>query len=262
MTGKLRIGLLNIMPEAEKYELSILKLLTHPSINVELVLIKVNNHAYKSSDKYHLNKHYISFDKAIENKKLDGLLLTGAPVETMSFENITYWNELLEIFEYAHQNVISTLGLCWGGIAIGKYFGIEKTIFTNKIFGVFTSEYLQKQHWMTENNISVFNCPQSRYAGLNETDLSNAAKMNRIRLLAYSDEAGHTIFESTDQRFVAHLGHPEYDINRILFEYERDALKKLNLVPSHFNVASPTDNWGESSQNFFSSWLQMINKKN
>ena len=261
MDKNLRIGILNIMPEAEKYEIILLKRIAQQAISVEIVLIKANNHAYKTSDKQHLEKFYLTFEQAIEYKKLDGLIITGAPVETMSFENITYWNELIEIFDYAQYNIISTMGLCWGGIAIGKYLGIDKALFTEKLFGVFPSKYLQKKHWITETGNPIFDCPQSRYAGLNEKELAIAEKNGRICLLANSEEAGHFVFESYDERFIAHLGHPEYDTNRIVSEYERDALKGLNHIPLHFDVKNPINTWQKSGVNFFAKWMQKIDEK-
>ncbi|MFZ4413998.1 MAG: homoserine O-acetyltransferase/O-succinyltransferase family protein [Bacteroidales bacterium] len=260
MRKKLRIGLLNIMPEAEKYEINILRLMEKQPIFIETVLIKVTNHAYKSSDKQHIKNHYVTFWQAIENKNLDGLIVTGAPVENMDFEKITYWDELCEIFAYAQQNIISTMGICWGGIAIGKYFGINKVILPKKLFGVFTSECFQKEHWMYDKAMPLFDCPQSRYAGLNEEELAIAKKNGTIRLLVNSEEAGHFIFESSDGRFIAHLGHPEYDINRIVFEYTRDQLKGLNHIPLHFDVNNPVNNWYQNSFNFFGRWLEMIMK--
>ncbi len=261
MGKKLRIGILNIMPEAEKYEISILKLIAKQAIPVETILIKVKNHAYRSTNKQHLEKFYLAFDQVIDTKKLDGLVITGAPVETMPFENITYWNELVEIFKYAQRNIISTMGLCWGGIAIGEYLGINKIMYSEKLFGVFPSEYLQKNHWVTNDTNRVFDCPQSRYAGLNENDLITSEKNGTIRLLVNSAEAGHFIFESSDNRFIAHLGHPEYDTNRIVSEYERDTLKGLNHTPLHFDVKNPVNTWQKSGMDFFAKWVQMIKEE-
>ncbi|MFZ4413364.1 MAG: homoserine O-acetyltransferase/O-succinyltransferase family protein [Bacteroidales bacterium] len=258
---KLRIGLLNIMPEAEKYETKILSMITQQSNTVEIVLIKSSFHSYKSTDKHHLDKFYCTFGQAIANKKLDGLIVTGAPVELMPFENITYWNELIEIFNYAQKNIISTLGICWGGIAIGKFLGINEIILDKKLFGVFPSTYHQEKHWINNSSKSVFDCPQSRYASLNEKELELAENNGSIQLLVDSTEAGHFIFESSDERFVAHLGHPEYDIQRILSEYERDQIKGLNLIPQHFDVKNPVNTWQENSLAFFGKWLEMINNK-
>ncbi len=255
---KVRIGILNIMPEAEKYEKYLINSIANQNISVDIVLIKAKNHTYTSSDKAHLDKFYINFDKAIETKKLDGLIITGAPVETIPFENISYWSELIEIFDYAKHNIINTLGICWGGIAIGKYLGINNTIFKNKLFGVFSSEYLQKNHWINNCSTKIFNCPQSRYAGLNENELLIAENNDLIRLLVNSGEALHYIFESSDERFIAHLGHPEYNTTRILAEYNRDKLKGINNIPQHFDINNPVYSWQKSSIDFFTNWLNMI----
>jgi homoserine O-succinyltransferase len=257
----MRIGLLNIMPEAEKYEELILTLLLRQAIDIEIVFIRAKDHAYKSSDKTHLEQYYITFEEAVEKQKLHGLILTGAPVETFTFENINYWTELLEIFEYAKHHIISTMGLCWGGIAIGKYLGIQSEQFNDKLFGVFPSTYLIPNHWLCHAANSHFHCPQSRYAGMNEAALIKAAKNSKIRLLANSKEAGHYIFESTDERFIAHLGHPEYNTKRIVAEYKRDVIKGLNHIPKHFDVINPVNIWQEHGNEFFSNWIQMINKK-
>ncbi|MEI6696860.1 MAG: homoserine O-succinyltransferase [Bacteroidota bacterium] len=261
MRNKLRIGLLNIMPEAEKYETKILRMITQQLISVETVLIRSSFHAYKTTDKHHLEKFYSTFGQAIANKKIDGLIITGAPVELMPFENITYWPELTEIFNYAQKNIISTLGICWGGIAIGKFLGINEIILDKKLFGVFPSTYHQEKHWINNSSKPVFNCPQSRYAGLNEEELELAENNGNIRLLVDSSEAGHYVFESSDERFLAHLGHPEYDIQRILSEYERDQIKGLNLIPQYFDVKNPVNTWQQNSNDFFSAWLQMIQRK-
>ncbi len=261
MRKKLRIGILNIMPEAEKYETILLKRIAQQVIPIEIVLIKAKNHAYKTSNKQHLENFYLTFEQAIETKKLDGLIITGAPVETMPFKNISYWDELTGIFDYAQHNIISIMGLCWGGIAIGKYLGINNILFPNKLFGVFPSEYLQKKHWITNDTNRIFHCPQSRYAGLDENELAVAEKNGTIRLLVNSKEAGHFIFESSDERFIAHLGHPEYDANRIVSEYERDRLKELNHIPLHFDVNNPVNTWQQSGIDFFAKWLQMIKEK-
>ncbi|MCX6232258.1 MAG: homoserine O-succinyltransferase [Bacteroidetes bacterium] len=254
----MRIGFLNIMPEAEKYEKYIFNLLERQSIPIEIILIKAKNHSYKSTNKKHLDKYYITFDQAIENQKLDGLIITGAPVETFPFEYITYWQELIEIFEYAKHNILSTMGLCWGGIAIGKYLGINSVQFNEKLFGVFPSVYLKKEHWMTDLTNREFDCPQSRYAGMNEEELLEAEKNGIIRLLVNAEEAGHYVFESIDERFIAHLGHPEYDTKRIIAEYERDIIKGLNHIPMYFDVKNPVDTWQNHGNDFFSKWIKKI----
>ncbi len=261
MVKKIRIGLLNLMPEAEKYEKYLMEMFAFQTIHVETVWIKATQHAYKSSDKKQLEKVYVTFGQAIEKEKLDGLIITGAPVETLPFETITYWNELIGILDYSQQHIISTMGICWGGIAIGKYLGIDNKLLDEKLFGVFSSEYLQKEHWITDSKHTVFDCPQSRYASMDENALIATAKNGNIRLLVNSEEAGIYVFESADGRFLAHLGHPEYDTDRIVSEYKRDALKGLNHIPLHFDVNHPVNTWQQNGKDFFGKWLEMISLK-
>ena len=253
--------MLNIMPQAEKYEPSVRRLIENRPSAVETVLIRSALHAYKSSDKKHLAQFYVTFDRAVDGKKLDGLIITGAPVGAIDFENITYWNELKSIFDYARTGIAGTLGICWGAIAVGKYLGADRTMLADKLFGVFPARWLVKKHWSCGGSKSPFNCPQSRYASLDERDLARLKKEGALRLLAGSGAAGHFIFESADGRFAGHMGHPEYDTDRIMFEYRRDQLKGLNLVPAHFEVGRPRDTWSGASLGFFGRWLKMLEAK-
>ncbi|MBA4311401.1 MAG: homoserine O-succinyltransferase [Chlorobiaceae bacterium] len=257
----LRIGIFNVMPEAEKYEFSILRSIGNSNISVIPAWIRATNHNYKSSDKDYIKQWYLTFEEAIKNEPLDGLIITGAPVETIPFEAVTYWKELLEIFSYANTNIVSTLGICWGGLAIAKIFGVEKINYAKKLFGVYASKNLNRNHPITDGLNDTFYCPQSRYAGFNENDLRIAADAGKINLLAHSEEAGHFIFESGDGRFIGHLGHHEYDAERIVFEHFRDIQKGLESAPANFDVNNPKNTWWEEGNEFFARWLKSIYSK-
>jgi len=257
----LRIGIFNVMPEAEKYEFSIVRPLGGSTIIVIPVWIKAKNHSYKSSDKDHIKKWYLTFEQAIKYEPLDGLIITGAPVETIPFEAVTYWEELKEIFGESWKNIISTLGICWGGLAIGKMFGVEKINYAKKLFGVYAAKNINRNHRITGGFNDIFYCPQSRYAGFNENDLRIAADSGKINLLAHSEEAGHFIFESGDERFIGHLGHHEYDAERIIFEYFRDLQKGLENAPVNFDFNNPVNVWRENGNEFFFRWIQSIYTK-
>ncbi len=250
------LAIINIMPEAEKYEELLLTALLTTDLYVEINFVKLNNHTYKSSDKNHLKKYYSSFDK-IEEEKIDGLILTGAPVELMDYESITYYNELLGIFNFAETNIKSTLGICWGAIFTGHYLGIDKLHYTDKLFGVFPSKNFSNTKWYNPEK-TMFYCPQSRYSGLSEPDLNKAVKAGKINILAYSEEAGSYIFETVDHKFVSHLGHPEYNTERLVFEFLRDQEKQLNHIPQYFDVNHAINNWHSHSTGFFNSWLKLI----
>jgi homoserine O-succinyltransferase len=257
----LRIGILNIMPEAEKYEFSIARQIGISNIPVIPAWIRATMHNYKSSDKDHIKKWYSTFDKAIKNEPLDGLIITGAPVETIPFEAVTYWEELKEIFSYAQKNIFSTLGICWGGLAIAKMFGVEKINYAKKLFGVYAAKNLDRNHPITGGFRDIFYCPQSRYAGFNENDLQIAADAGKINLLVHSEEAGYFMFESGDGRFTGHLGHHEYDVERIVFEHFRDIQKGLESAPANFDLNNPKNIWWKEGNEFFDRWVRYIYSK-
>ena len=258
----LRIGILNIMPVAETYEFSLVHPLGRSVLQIEPVWIKLHTHSYSSSDPVHLEHFYVHFEDAISHGKLDGLLLTGAPVEDLPFENVHYWGELTRILKYAHNNVPSTLGICWGGLALAKFLGIEKVQYPKKMFGVYETVNLDRHHRITGDMDDVFWCAHSRHAGVPDDVLERERDKGVIRLLAHSEGAGYTIFESADQRFLIHLGHPEYEPERIIHEYKRDVEKGRTDVeaPLNFNIDKPTNTWRSHRNEFFSQWVKYIHE--
>ena len=133
----LRIGILNIMPRAESYEFNLLLPLGRSILQIDPVWIRLESHAYGSTGEEHLARFYVPFKRAVRDAALDGLIVTGAPVEEIPFEKVHYWDEVSSIFGYAREHVVSTLGICWGGLALAKAVGIEKTLYPQKVFGVF-----------------------------------------------------------------------------------------------------------------------------
>ncbi|NLG16935.1 MAG: homoserine O-succinyltransferase, partial [Fibrobacter sp.] len=221
----LRIGVLNIMPKAESYEYSLLHPLGRSIMQIEPVWIKLRTHHYTSSDSDHLKRLYVPFDEAVGKNHLDGLIVTGAPVEEIPFEEVNYWEEVKRILKYAHNNISSTLGICWGGLALAKFMGMEKTVFPEKIFGVYETVNLDRNHPITGEMDDKFWCAQSRHAGFPDSMLEQERDRGNISLLAHAEGAGYTIFEGTDRRFLVHLGHPEYEPTRLVEEYLRDKNK-------------------------------------
>ncbi|MBN1575887.1 MAG: homoserine O-succinyltransferase, partial [Chitinispirillaceae bacterium] len=198
----LRIGILNIMPRADTYEFSLLHPLGRSVMQIEPVWIRLDTHTYSSTDPVHLERLYVPFKEAVDKQHLDGLIVTGAPVEEIPFEEVSYWNEIRRILRYARKNIPSTLGICWGGLALAKYLGIEKMLNRNKIFGVFETVNLDRSHPITGEMDDRFRCAQSRHAGISDEVLEAQSDKGNIHLLAWSKEAGYTIFESADQRFL------------------------------------------------------------
>jgi homoserine O-succinyltransferase len=256
----LRIGIINIMPQAERYEYHLLYPLGKSVLQVSPVWIRLKNHAYKSSDPEHLKNYYVSFEQAIEQGPLDGLIITGAPVEELPFEAVTYWEELEEILGYARTGISSTMGICWGGLALAKTMGIEKMLYPQKVFGVYETRNLKRNHPITGDFDDVFYCPQSRHAGIHDILLEEAAKDKEIDLLAHADGAGYVIFGSSDGRFIMHVGHPEYEAERIAVEYFRDRKKGRSDVPEprNFDVDNPRNRWRMHCLDFFAQWIRFL----
>ncbi len=257
----LRIGILNIMPKAETYEFSLLHPLGRSVLQIEPILIRLKTHEYTSSDQAHLEKLYVTFQDASE-MHLDGLIVTGAPVEEIPFEKVSYWEEIKRILKYARNNIASTLGICWGGLAIAKFLGIEKTVFEKKLFGVFQMTNLDRSHPITGELDDLFWCAQSRHSGIPDDVMELERDRGTINLLAYAKETGYAIFESADQRFIIHLGHPEYEPRRLVEEYGRDvgAGRKDVDLPKNFSVDNPVNTWRCHRSEFFSQWIKYIHE--
>jgi homoserine O-succinyltransferase len=256
----LRIGILNVMPRAESYEFSLLQPLGRSIIQIEPLWIRLEQHNYSSSNSDHIRNLYLTFEEAVRRHPLDGLLLTGAPVEEIPYEDVRYWAELVQILSYARKNVASTLGICWGGLALAKLVGIEKSALPKKLFGVFQNRNLERDHRITGDTDDVFWCPQSRHSGIADEVLEHARDSGVVRLLSHSPETGYTIFESADQRYLMHLGHPEYEPERLVFEYRRDVAGGRSDVepPAHVDLEKPINTWRSHRNEFFSQWLKLI----
>ncbi len=256
----LRIGILNIMPQAETYEYNLLFPLGRTLVQIEPIWIKLKDHKYKSSDKNHLESLYVTFEEAVSKKHLDGLILTGAPVEEKKFDDITYWKEVTEILKYAKGNIASTLGVCWGGLALAKFMGIEKVVYEKKLFGVFEIDNINRDHNITGELDDKFWCPLSSHSGLTDVALEQAQKEGKVNLLAHSKETGYVIFESTDKRMIAHLGHPEYDSYRLIEEYERDVKRNKKGVekPKNIDMKNPINRWRGHCLEFYSQWIKYV----
>ncbi len=256
----LRIGILNIMPKAEAYEYSILFPLGRSIIQIEPVWLRLHSHNSRSSSLSHLDNLYVTFDEAIRHRGFDGIVVTGAPVEELDYHQVSYWPELQEILTHAGKHIVSTLGICWGGLALAKFIGIEKTAYKKKLFGVFSLKNLQRRHRITGELDDMFWCPQSRHSGITDSDMEDASRDGAVNLLAYSEQGGYTIFESADERFMMHLGHPEYRAGRLIEEYQRDVqLGRKNIdPPANIDLERPVNTWRSNALEFFQQWVKHV----
>jgi len=256
----LRIGILNIMPKAETYEFNILSPMGQSILQIIPVWIRLRNHEYASSDQKHLARHYLPFDWAYAIAALDALVITGAPVEELSFSQVTYWEEIRGIIDMARQSVASILGICWGGLALAQYLGIEKVNYPKKLFGVYPVRRLVERHPIVGGLDDVFACPMSRHAGISDAAAEAAAAEGKIRLLARGDRGGYAIFETPDHGMVMHLGHQEYNTGRLLDEAERDRKAgRADVGPLEgLDPSAPLNSWRANRNVFFDSWIKFV----
>jgi homoserine O-succinyltransferase/O-acetyltransferase len=258
----LRVGIINIMPRAETYEELLLRPLRASALSFEAVWIRLTSHVSTSSDAEHLRRHYVTFDELGGCAAVDGLILTGAPVEELPFEDVRYFHELRSILEQARRERVGTLGLCWGGMAIGHLLGLSKLSFEEKLFGVFEQRCLDTGSDLTRDFGGSFPCAHSRHSGISDGELERASDAGQVRLLAHGRETGYSLFESPDGAFVAHLGHPEYPARRLLEEWERDtAVGRTDIpAPRNFDRLAPRATWQPHCDRLFYNWLVRIGR--
>lgn len=254
----LKIALVNLMPTKEVTETQILRLLANTPIQIEISLIRLESHVAKNTDYEYLQKFYIPSSE-IKNKKFDGMIITGAPVEQLEFEQVDYWDELCRIMDYAKKNVFSTLYVCWGAFA-GLYhlYGVRKYPVPKKLFGIFMNNTLVKNDPIVRGFDDTFPIPQSRHATFKKDDIR---KNKNLVVLAQSQEAGITLVKSKDNREIFMTGHLEYDTNTLADEYFRDLEKGLeidipkNYFPNNNPCIMPSSYWRSTAHLFYSNWL-------
>jgi len=253
----LRIGILNIMPEAENYEYSLLHPLGRSVLQIVPIWIKLRSHNYTSSNRTHLDNLYVYFEDALKEGPIDGIIITGAPVEQLEFEEVRYWEEIKSILTICRKKVPRTMGICWGGLALAYLENIPKINFEKKMFGVFETLNLDSKHEITGALDDVFWIPQSRYAGISKHELEAAAESNIINLLAYSPEVDdYPIFETKDKKCIINLGHFEYERNRLEEEKIRDKDNPNAGEPKNFDVNYPLNRWRGQRNEFFGQFVR------
>ncbi len=251
----LRIGILNIMPLGKQYEFNLLHPLGLSPLQIEPIWIRLKSHSYKTWDLDHLRNLYVNWEEAMSPNPLDGLIITGAPVEHLPFEEVNYWKEFVTLIEESKQKCASTLGLCWAGFAMAYMAGVEKKNFNKKLFGVYPMRSLVPGHSLMGTQDDEFLCPQSRHAGLPDFEMERAEKQGKLRLLAHGEEVGYTIFETPDQRQLMHLGHPEYNVARLRAEMERDKKRGDVPPPENFDLEKSNTSWRSHRNLLFQQWL-------
>ena len=257
----LRVVLLNLMPTKIATETQILRKLSNTPLQIEITLLRMASHDAKNVSEQHLEEFYRTFDD-IAHEHFDGMIITGAPVELLDFEEVDYWPELCQIFEWSRTHVHSTLHICWGAQAgIFYHYGVQKHELPAKMTGVF--EHHQIQAKLTSPLLRGFDdrfwAPHSRYTEVRAEDIEAHPA---LELLAVSDEAGVYAAKSTDSRHFFVFGHPEYDRATLNAEYERDlgrmgdkAPKPAHYYPDGDPSQAPQSNWRAHAQLLYTNWL-------
>ena len=254
----LKVAILNVMPLKEETELQLLRVLSNSPLQVDVTFLNVKSHISQNTSASHLNKFYSHYEE-IKDQKFDGLIITGAPVEQLKFEEVDYWEELCNIMEWSKKNVTSTLHICWGAQAgLYYHFGIEKHELPKKLVGIYPHRVLNRKEPLVRGFDDVFYAPHSRYTGVSTEDVENNSN---LKVLAKGEEPGIYICMSEGGKQVFVTGHPEYDRYTLRNEYDRDMKKGLNPdIPFNYfpddNVENkPLLQWRSHSINLYSNWL-------
>ena len=257
----LQIVVVNLMPNKIRTETQFARLLGNTPLQIELELVHTKTHESKNTSKEHMLAFYKTFDD-IKNRKFDGMIITGAPVEQIEFEEVEYWNELCEIMEWSKTHVTSTFHICWGAQAgLYYHFGIPKHPLDKKLFGVFEHQVEHKSSILFRGFDDVFFVPHSRHTTVLREDIE---KVKELKILATSDRAGIYAVSTDRGRQVFVTGHSEYDFDTLKAEYERDKALGLpidvpeNYFPNDDDTKTPVVKWRSHANLLFSNWLNYI----
>ena len=256
----LKFVIVNLMPTKIETETQLLRLISNTPLQIEVTLLKMDTYKSKNVSEEHMETFYKTFDD-IKDERFDGMIITGAPIETLDFEDVIYWEEIMKIMEWSKKHVFSVLHICWGAQAgLYHHYGIKKYQLNKKIFGIFPIKLEEKY----ENNElfrgfdEIFNMPHSRHTKIEENDI---LKETELEILAKSDEAGVSIIRSKDKRKIFLTGHLEYDRFTLEKEYERDISqnKKIDVPFNYYPEDDPTKkpifNWKAHANLLFVNWI-------
>ena len=254
----LKIIILNLMPTKLETETQLLRLLSNSPLQLDIDFLQVKSHKAKNVSRIHMAKFYNTFDD-IKDNKYDGMIITGAPVEQLEFEQVDYWEELCMIMEWSKKNVYSTFHICWGAQAgLYYHYGIKKYPLKKKMFGVFPHKSLDITHPLMRGLDDVYYVPHSRHT---ETRLQDIALVKQLQVISYSEISGVHIISDMDCRQFFVTGHSEYDRDTLAKEYFRDKEKGLdidvpyNYFPNDDDKSVSIMSWKSSANIIFSNWL-------
>ena len=254
----IQILILNLMPLKEDTELQLLRSLSNTPLQVDVAFMRMSTHRSRHTSMSHLNKFYQSFAE-LKEQKFDGLIITGAPVEQIPFEDVDYWDELVKIMDWSTQNVTSTLFLCWGAQAgLYHFFGLPKVQLEQKLFGLYRHRVSNRKIPLVRGFDDVFLAPHSRHT---DVPMEMIRQCSELTVLAESDEAGLFLAMAHEGRQIFVMGHPEYDRMTLDTEYKRDLAKGLPIQPpaNYYRDDDPSNRpdllWRATANNLYTNWL-------
>lgn len=254
----LKIAILNLMPIKEDTEVQLLRSLSNTPLQVDVTFLTTGTYVGTHTPTSHLDQFYLTYED-VKNRKYDGLIITGAPVELMEYEEVTYWDELTKIMEWSKSNVTSTLHICWGAQAgLYYHYGIQKRTLDQKMFGIFEHKVLNRRVPFVRGFDDIFFAPHSRYTTVSKEDILNCKELT---ILAESEEAGVFIVIAQEGKQIFVMGHPEYDRVSLDNEYKRDIAKGLsislpvNYYPEDQPECRPNLVWRAHANAMYTNWL-------
>jgi len=256
----IEIAIVNLMPTKVDTETQLMRLLGNSPLQVNVTLVNTDSYVSKNTPPEHMRKFYKTFAE-IRNRHFDGMIITGAPVETLPFEDVAYWRELQGIMDYADKYITSTLFICWGAqAALYHYYGIDKTVLPKKLFGVYRVRALDGNEPQLRGMNDIMHIPMSRHTTVDEDAVY---AHDELKVLAAGDECGISIIKSKDNKKFFFTGHSEYDRYTLRKEYMRDLDKGLDIAPPlHYFIDGDTDRvnmkWRSTATLLFSNWLNYV----
>ena len=254
----LEIIVLNLMPIKQDTELQLLRGLSNTPLQIDVTFIQMSTHVSKNTSASHIKKFYQTFEE-IKNNNYDGMIITGAPVEKLEFEEVNYWDELITVMEWSKKHVTSTIHICWGAQAgLYYHYGIKKELLPKKLSGVYKHRVMNRKEPLVRGFDDVFMAPHSRYTQASRQQILDNP---RLKVLADSDEAGIYIVLGDGGKEIFVMGHPEYDRLTLDQEYKRDIDKGIepdlpvNYYPDDDCNRKPLLSWRSHANNLYTNWL-------
>lgn len=254
----MEVAILNLMPNKIETEVQILRMLSNTPLQINVDFVRIHANASKHTPQEHMDNFYRLFDD-VKDKQYDGLIITGAPLALIDYEQVTFWDKICEVFDWAEKNVTSTMFSCWAAhAALYHHYGIQRKLRSKKLAGVYQHCIVDPREPLTRGFDQQFNVPHSRYGFIEQSKYQQVAN---LKVIAQSNSAGVYLVASANKRQVYLTGHPEYDASTLAEEFERDVKQDKNCpLPENYFInddvaLSPPSSWRSHGSLLFTNWL-------